>query len=1509
MNRTITLFPKLFLSTAFLCFFHSAQAQLLQTIDATNNGPYTPQSLISNILLGDGVTVTSVLYNGSPRAVGYFSGGTQSIGIERGIIMTTGLAGKPAAPSNGPTSVGSAQASNGNGSSATDANLSAIATLPLSDVAVYTITFIPTSDTLRFRYCFASEEYPEFACTEFNDLFGFFIQGPGYPTPTNIARVPGTPNLPVTINNIHPLNNAVFPTCQPFNAQYYNSNLGSTQQPVYDGYTDVFTAMAVVTPCQPYTIKLAIADVSDALFDSGVFLEAKSFGTTALRVAVNTPSADGSIAEGCLPASVTFSLADPINHPYPINLNILGSATPGIDFQSLPNNLVIPTGQTQITLPIAAIEDGLTEPMEVIAFDVQIDACNRDTVYLHIRDNPILPPLMQDTTLCSIGSPIQLNATVPVPTPPAPTFSNTQDVAIQDNNAAATSTINVAGVQPVNLGQGVVRAVCVNIAHNNDDDLDFFLVSPGGQILELSTDNGGSGNNYTNTCFTPTAANAITFPGPQAPSTAAPFTGNYLPEGTWSDLWDTPNRPTNGNWSIKASDDFSTIPPSPGTLLDWSITFAPSYEVTYQWAASPDIACLSCPVALVSPLVSSTYAVTATDTYGCTVTADLAVEITNLVATAGITDEISCFGNANGTAAVGVNIGGANTYLWSDPAAQTSAEAANLGAGSYTVTVTNPGGCSATSSVTLTQPPVLNLSASGQDAACFGQPSGTASALATGGTAPYEYVWSNGLTSPTLPSLLNGAYSVTVTDANGCSAIENISINQPSALQLSINVVVDAFCFNSADGQISLTSGGGVSPVTFQWNTGQSGPAINGLAAGTYTVTMTDANGCTNSLQQSITQPNDLAAFATPKAVRCFGENNGELHLDVNGGTPTYTVSWQGPNGFSGSGIDLLQLTAGNYVATVTDINGCTEIMNTAVIEPPVIVLDLPTVADTICFAAANGTATVSATGGSAPFSFLWDANGQTTATATGLSSQEYHLTVTDAKGCSQTAKTVVPQKQELNAFAQPTLPNCHNGADGSATVLSIFYGVTPANTSSFQYTWNTSPVQHNITATNLKANQSYLVTVSDVDGCTAQYGFVMGNPIEVEAAITGSGEVKCHGAATGWAAANAFGGTQPYTWFWGAGSTPTDSVAQGLSAGLTRVTITDARGCPDIVSVTIEEPEPLQVQLLPTHVKCFGETTGSAKAIASGGTSPYSYLWWGGQQTIDVQGVAAGTYGLTITDGNGCATPNTVEITQPATPVSAMIDIREPRCFGDHNGQVIFTPAGGTPPYRYALDERPFNGSTIQIGLTAGVYDPKIMDINGCIALLPPVEVTQQEKITVDLGPDIRILLGQDTQLLAQVISNIGGYQLTWSPADSTWLSCLDCSNPSVYDLAVNHYFEVLATDSLGCRAEDQILISVEKPRRVFVPTAFSPNGDLSNDLLLVHGQKTSKVLVFRVYDRWGEMVYEAKDFPFNDENTGWDGTFKGQALDPGVFVWVLEVEYVDGVREVYKGDTTLIR
>ncbi|MEO0006423.1 MAG: hypothetical protein RJA20_619 [Bacteroidota bacterium] len=1483
--------------------FFRLSAQNLQTVDA-QNGPYNAQSLVSNVFLGEGVEVLNVTYNGSPRAIGYFSGGTQSIGIERGIIMTSGYAAKPSAGF-GPPDVGQNFASNSNGSSATDANLSSIATAAVRDVAVYTITFKPNSDILSFRYCFASEEYPEYSCTAFNDVFGFFIQGPNYPTPTNIAKIPNT-NLPVSINNIHPYNDQNNPNpdpCFPFNAQYYNGNSNTNKQPVYDGYTDIFTATAMVIPCQTYTIKLAIADVFDSAYDSGVFLEARSFGTSGLRVAAVTPAADGSIAEGCSAATINFTIAQPQTQNFPIIYEVSGSATPGVDFTSLPSNLSIPAGQTQLSVNIPGLEDGLTEIPEDLVVRVKVDACNWDTVRILIKDNLLVPPAMQDTGVCITGTPVTLNATVPIQTPPPPAFSNNNSIPIPDNYPAVNSPVSVSGVQPVTLGPGVIRSVCVNLTHSYDDDIDLFLISPGGQVLELTTDNGASGDNYTNTCFTPSAPVPITFPGPQAPASAAPFTGNFQPEGAWSDLWDTPTRPSNGNWQLQAADDFPTFT---GSIQNWSITFAPLYEVNYAW--STGVSCPTCPVNTIVPTASSTYYVTATDIYGCSATDSVHVSVAQLSATAAVISDVSCFGKSDGKLLANANIGGNNTYLWSDPAGQTTQTASNLGPGTYQVTIYNPAGCTGVASATVTEPPLLDLNANASGVTCFGGNNGTAQTLVTGGTTPYQYLWSNGQTSVSQSGLPAGNYTVTVTDSNGCTDTGQVSISQPSAIQLSVTQSLDVSCFGGNNGQISVLAQGGAGAVTYLWSNGQSGASATSLAAGNYTVTTTDSNGCTRTVSATVSQPTQLVVQSSQQQARCFGEANGQIQLTVGGGVPGYSALWQGPNGYTGNGLGISDINAGTYQVTVTDQNGCTRVTDAAVDQPDPLTLSIPASADTICFLGSSGVISVAAGGGNGGYTYSWN-NGQSGPTAAGLAAGTYQVTATDIRGCLITGQSVVPQKEQLFASALTVQPRCHDGEDGYATVNNIRYGAVAANPADFQYLWSTTPAQTAQTAINLKAEQPYTVTVTDPDGCSATYGFSLGNPAPMVASITGKSDVLCNGDPTGWASAKATGGKAPYSWLWANSSTPADSVGKGLLAGTNKVTISDAFGCNATVTVEINEPTRLIGQIIPAHVKCYGERSGSANVNAFGGISPYKYIWWNGVTGTQVTGLPAGEIGVTVTDANGCATPVITDILQPEMPITGQVVLTSPTCHGYHDGRITILPSGGAPPYRYALNDKPWNGSAVQIGLYAGQYIPKVADANGCTVELPVTQLNDPAEVIANLGPDITIEFAQDTQLLLEVYNAVGTWSVQWAPEDIAWLSCSDCRNPAVNGLSNPHYFDVEVTDQNGCRADDQVLIQVIVPRKVHVPTAFSPNGDFVNDLLLVHGQSTSRARTFRVYDRWGEMVYEAANFAFNDENTGWDGSFRGQPMNPGVFIWVLEAEFADGYTEIFRGNTTLVR
>ncbi len=1802
-----------------LLFMHSLLfAQLLQ-VTPSNTPPYTPTNLISNVFLGNGVEVTSITYGGNPVSVGYFTGGGAVIGIERGIVMTTGLA-ESSGLDYGANGIGNQWASKDIISSGSAPELLALTSGLLNDVAVYTIRFIPTSDTLRFRYCFASEEYPEYGCSDYNDVFGFFIQGPGYPTFTNIARIPNT-NLPVTINNLHP-QNPDNPACFPLNAQYFNNNFPSTKQPVYDGFTDVFTAEAIVVPCQEYTIKLAIADVTDGIYDSGVFLEAKSFGTGSLRAEIVTASGDGTITEGCAVGTLKFMLPAPAVDTIDLDYSVFGTATNGVDYQPIPLDLVILPGQTGVQIPLVALKDVLNEGNETLFVDIQRDPCNRDTIQITIRENTLVAPQLQtDTTLCkNIAQPITLTGQAPVPVQPPSVFSSNASYNLNflfnGPLSPVLSPITVSGVTPLAVGPGMIERVCIDISHPFLDDIDAYLISPSGAFLELTTDNGANGDNYTNTCFVPTASQKINFPGPQAPATAAPFTGDFLPEGDWADLYGSPS---NGTWRLQVADDAMGFN---GTLNRWSIVFAPSYRVEYAWTPTVGLSCNTCPQPAALPDTTTRYIVTATDNYGCqakdTITftmlegiyaptiecdsvspnsitfawnqvpnttgyqisvnngpwitpnlldtshivtnlspltsvevrvrgigtqpcppavatgvctncaapvltytkqdvrcfggatgrisiqtdqanppytyrilgsqsstdsvftglaagtyqiratdrngcfADVTVQITQppqVQATVVQSLPISCFGQSDGSLQAVVQGGTGNmSYLWSNGGISQSIS--NLAVGTYTVTVTDQNQCRDTTTFTLTQPSSIAGSAVTVPARCFGTATGSATLNTSGGTAPYTHTWSNGQTGANLNNLLAGNYQVTTTDARGCTITRSVAITQPTAIQPT-TVSQAARCYQSSDGSLQLSVTGGVPAYSYLWSngatqanlsaipsgsytvtitdanlctvtatdqvnspnqlvislqttdarchqtaTGSISASVTGgiqnykyswsgigqqtatatqLTAGIYTLTVTDANNCTQTATAQVGQPPTLVSTLNSTPVRCFGQTNGSIASQTVGGTPPYNYSWsnglttgqiqnlpagiytvtitdsqsctasvsvvvQMPDSISvttvqtnllcfndasgklnatatggtgaltytwTSGTQTLgnaplieNLPAGTYLLRVQDINQCQAFRAYQVTEPAQLVSLTPAVADTICFGANNGTAYLRASGGTLPYNYFLQGSPLSNNTAQQLTAGGYQWEIIDANGCRLTDQFVIYQKGQLNAWTQATAPLCYNGSSGTATVSSLFYGSQVADPTQFSYRWSANG-QTQITAQNLAANGTYTVTITDSDGCSTTATATIPNAPVYSSEIVSRKEPTCFGYQDGTITVSQTGGKSPYTYLWSpAAGSQTTPTAQQLGAGNYQVTITDALGCTLIQQVTLTQPPQVTLSLATQPVKCFGEQNGKAISTAQGGTGNLTYSWSNFANTPTITDLGIGTYTCTVTDAQGCTSVSNAVVGGPAEQISARIDTRDPVCYGGDEGQVIFDQVqGGTPPYQYCIDNRPFNGSKVQLGLIAGVYTPYIRDANGCIVQFPPVQIQQRGQMTVDLGPDFTIILGQDTSLEALVRNALGNVTFVWSAEDSLWLSCMDCPNPQVKGLQYQNTFELYIVDSLGCFAEDFIIIQVLKPRRVFVPTAFTPNGDMNNDILTVHGQDGVKLLEFNVYDRWGEPVYTQKAGLINDDTFGWDGNFRGKPMDPDVFVWTLLVRYTDGVEELLKGSTTLIR
>jgi gliding motility-associated-like protein len=845
------------------------------------------------------------------------------------------------------------------------------------------------------------------------------------------------------------------------------------------------------------------------------------------------------------------------------------------------------------------------------------------------------------------------------------------------------------------------------------------------------------------------------------------------------------------------------------------------------------------------------------------------------------------------------------TYQWSDANAQTTATATGLQAGTYYVTVTDLNGCTTVDSVTINEPTALTGVTNGTPASCFGSLDGTVSVTPSGGTAPYTYQWSapSNSTDSLVVGLGAGMHYVTVTDANACTYIDSFEVLQP-AMIMTTTSVTPVGCFGDSTGTAGVIVTGGNGGETFAWSFGNiTTQNITGLPAGWHYVTVTDINGCSRIDSVEVLEPTAIALSTTQVDVGCFGAATGSATVTATGGTPGYTYLWS-TNPQQG-GATATNLSAGTYTVTVTDLNGCIDTISVTITQPAtaVSITDI-SFTQVSCNGGSDGTATVTATGGVGNYTYAWS-SGQTTQTTTGLPIGTYTVTVTDANGCSTTGSVTVDEPAPITTiFTNVSGSSCNSGSDGTATIAAS--GGVPNGANGYTYIWNTVPAQNGATATGLNGGQTYSVIVTDANGCTTTNSVFIPQPDPITLSTT-QVNVSCYSFDDAQATVIPTGGTPGYTFLWdvNAGS-QTSGTATGLTAGSYSVVVTDINGCTATIGVTITQPAELVTNKTTVDVLCKGESTGSAEVLMSGGTGPYIINWEDGLSDPPSD-LAAGTYSYIVTDANGCQLTDSVTIDEPENGVTAQFESADVTCYDDRDGVINIYPDGGVGPYQFSLDGVTFDDNNSKIGLQAGNYTYYVRDDNGC-TYSETVTIGEPNEFTVDLGPDIDIIMGESVQLDVIPTNGTPNYTYTWTPTAN--LSCTNCANPTVDSLQDDRYITVLVEDLNGCTAEDDIYIRMAKPRYVFIANAFTPNDDGNNDWLFVQGGiGTKRVVSFQVFDRWGEIVYETADVPLNDSASGWDGTYKGQQMNGGVFVWVAEVEFVDGERLVYKGSTVLIR
>lgn len=450
----------------------------------------------------------------------------------------------------------------------------------------------------------------------------------------------------------------------------------------------------------------------------------------------------------------------------------------------------------------------------------------------------------------------------------------------------------------------------------------------------------------------------------------------------------------------------------------------------------------------------------------------------------------------NGSTAT-LTANGTGTFAWSDNQTGNPITVSPLATTLYTVTLTNANGCTATDTVRVV---VGNLTASidsVRSVDCNGNTTG-AIFITPNGNGPFTYNWSNSSTSQDLENVIAGTYTVTVSNALGCSATATATVGQPQALFVSATASQNVSCNGGSDGAINTTVLGGTPPYTYNWNNAPSVQNPTGLTAGEYIVTVTDFNGCTLTDTVSITESGVLTLNANITNVRCFGGSSGSINLSPSGGTQPFTYTWAAAG--SPNSPNLFNLTAATYQVTVEDANGCSATGNYTVSQPANIVL-VTSAVDASCAAGGAGQATVSVTGGVPPFTYSWNTNpAQTTATATDLRPGTYTVLVTDSNDCVKTATAVVSTTGsfELNLNLQDV--GCP-GADNGRAEVTLTGGAAP-----YVYTWSNNPSQPSRINSNLTSG-NYGVTVTDANGCVQSENFFIDQNSELSVEI-GSNEV-----------------------------------------------------------------------------------------------------------------------------------------------------------------------------------------------------------------------------------------------------------------------------------------------------------------------------------------------------------------------------------------------------------------
>ncbi len=1437
-----------------LLSFLNMQSQIV--ID--NTPPYdSPVSLVDNVLLGGGVVASNHSFQGDSAQIGWFNAINTNLGISEGIVLSTG-------------DVYALDPVNGGGfpfiaNTVTDPDLLAVAnSVPgmigqnftvtsVNDVAILEFDFVASSNLLEFKYAFGSQEYFAFENTQYNDVFGFFLSGPGIAGPwsspvafpngsVNLAVVPGTiPPLPITISSV-----CNDPTAFPpavMNPQFFVDNQnGLNTIADADGFTTVLTATSTVQCGATYHIKLAIADGTDSGLSSYVWLEAGSFSSPIVNV-VDDLGIDSTtmLIECDANIMLTVNAGDSATYQW-LDSNAVVFSTDSIVFVGAGNYIVAATisGCTFYSdslIVLSSAGDSLPPTL------LNCVAESNGSVYFE-WEHPVGASATTKYRLmgsANLGGPYYLLDDVYFPATSYAFLSSSINQGTQFYYVTTESECVVT------LTSDTLTTIDFSISTNN---VNCWNYNDGYIAIDVNSVQLSPYSFYLDGVLN---------------TNAFPLDTSFFGLGT-------------GTYDIKVSDNASceiTIPVtisapgfplqalassevavcyggSSGVVVGSSAGGTPGY--TYSWYESGNPVSFSDNDTAVG-LIAGSYYLSVEDANGCDTFASVNVIEPQLALQGSVQIfGISCKGDNTGMLVGDAGGGwGPYTYYWLDSqndtldsrfSGTTTTERDTLFdllSGIYVLHIYDVRGCFVDYTLNVPEPPValsIDSLVLVEGIACYSDSVGKAILYASGGQVSYAYLWDNGETSVIANGLTSGYHSVTLSDDWGCEVIDSLYISENDLIESDLTTVQNVSCYGDSDGIATISSFGGFSSgYTYFWSQGQQSVGVNldtavGLLQGSYFVTTRDVLGCevVDSIYISEPEPLSMEAFELDR-IDCYGADDGLAAATAVGGTLPYVFDWD--NG-QWVGDTINTLTPGLHIVVVTDAKGCSASDTVFTNEPTELVIDIDDSQTILPYCIGVNTASLSAVaqGGTPGYTYVWDDNinlPQTTTTASSLladnynsSDSSYTITVTDNKGCTASASTdtlrfyiesmdvnVTSLYQYASGVLDSNEVSCFGYNDGGAQVTA-FGGHGP-----YTYQWYGGSSAITAIIDNLYSGL-YSVTIKDTNDCMVNGSIVLAEPSSLTFNTSINTIESCLGACDGTILVDSLSGgvalysallTDNQTGSITSHSINNDYILNVCSGDYT-VSLTDINNCPSSVIAggvnqqVVNYDAYTVAAISATTTICNASSTGVLTVLNPNLSAGYSYSWENANNTgviissgVQADGLSAGVYVLLADYNNtfGCTVTDTLEIIEYSAIMNT-VTIDNVDCYSGITGSILASSSGTISPYSYAWSSGQI--TPLANNLSAGSYTLTVEDGNDCERDFT-YNVTEPQALSVNITESSYVLTAGTPS------GGTAPYSYSWIEQTFPLISI-----GSAITYTVGNYgsYSVIVTDANGCVVESNI-------------------------------------------------------------------------------------------------------